>query len=246
MRILTLLLAISLIGCSNFTNQQTYPSLEEECKLSESENSQQCVIANADDTLLGEREYSMGLIHFFVGSGEIKNCDKAKYWFEQAAEKENLKALDALGVFYFSGCNAGQDYKKAEEYYILANQKGSLQAKANLGELYREGGYGIEQDYDKALKWYQLAIKDNPYRAYNGLASLYIDQEDYDEAYKYLVEAADLDNPEAQYNLGVMYDRGVVVEQNKEQAKYWYKKAADNGWADAQYNLNILLSEQAK
>lgn len=134
-------------------------------------------------------------------------------------------------------------------FYIrltIANEKGSKQAKANLGELYREGGYGIERDYDKALKWYQLAIKDNPYRAYNGLASLYIDQEDYDEAYKYLVEAADLGNPESQYNLGVMYDRGVVVEENKEQAKYWYKKAADNGWADAQYNLNILLSDQAK
>lgn len=175
MRILAILLTISLLGCSNFTNQQTYPSLEEECNLSGSKYSKQCKILDADELTEVQREHLMGYIYYFVDADEIQDCDKAKYWFDRAAKQGDEEALNNLGLLHFVGCGVDKNYKKAEEYFLLANQKGSLQAKANLGELYREGGYGIEQDYDKALKWYQLAIKDNPYRAYNGLASLYID-----------------------------------------------------------------------
>ncbi|MBR0168943.1 MAG: sel1 repeat family protein, partial [Synergistaceae bacterium] len=43
-----------------------------------------------------------------------------------------------------------------------------------------------------------------------------------------------------QYNLGVEYDNGEGVRQEKAEAAYWYRKAADQGYASAQYNLGAM------
>ncbi len=51
-----------------------------------------------------------------------------------------------------------------------------------------------------------------------------------------LVEQGDVD---AQYNLGLMYDRGYGVTQDYVQARQWYEKAAAQGDARAQYNLGV-------
>ena len=44
----------------------------------------------------------------------------------------------------------------------------------------------------------------------------------------------------AQYNLGIMYDKGEEVPHNSKQAFYWYKKAAEQGVAEAQYNVAVM------
>ena len=46
--------------------------------------------------------------------------------------------------------------------------------------------------------------------------------------------------PQAQYNLGLSYDKGLGVPQNYAQAALWYRKAAEQGYAMAQYNLGFL------
>ena len=42
---------------------------------------------------------------------------------------------------------------------------------------------------------------------------------------------------DAMYNLAVIYDNGIGVEQNKEKALHWYKLASDNNHKIAQFNL---------
>ena len=44
----------------------------------------------------------------------------------------------------------------------------------------------------------------------------------------------------AQYNLGLMYDDGDGVEEDKIEAAKWYKKAADQKFPRAQYKLGEL------
>ena len=44
----------------------------------------------------------------------------------------------------------------------------------------------------------------------------------------------------AQYNLGVLYDRGLGVEQDYEKAREWYRKAADQRYGRAEHNLGIM------
>ncbi len=48
----------------------------------------------------------------------------------------------------------------------------------------------------------------------------------------------------SQYNLGWCYDNGQGVTQDREQAVYWYQKAAEQGFAAAQTNLENLLKAQ--
>jgi len=49
--------------------------------------------------------------------------------------------------------------------------------------------------------------------------------------------SAEEGNANAQYNLGVFYERGQGIPQNYAQAAYWYQKAAQQGYAAAENNL---------
>ena len=44
-------------------------------------------------------------------------------------------------------------------------------------------------------------------------------------------------NAAAQFNLGICYEQGRGVEKDTKKAFEWYKKSAEQGFADAQYNL---------
>ena len=53
-------------------------------------------------------------------------------------------------------------------------------------------------------------------------------------------DAADRGDPEAQYNLGVWYEKGRNVPQDYAEAAKWYRASAEQGYAGAQYNLGSL------
>ena len=46
----------------------------------------------------------------------------------------------------------------------------------------------------------------------------------------------------AQFNLGVMYDRGEGVPEDDSEAVEWYRKAAEQGLPGAQYNLGLMYA----
>lgn len=45
----------------------------------------------------------------------------------------------------------------------------------------------------------------------------------------------------AQYNLGVLYDGGLGVPADKSRARLWYRKSAEQGFAQAQNNLGRMF-----
>jgi TPR repeat protein len=45
----------------------------------------------------------------------------------------------------------------------------------------------------------------------------------------------------AQYNMGVLYDSGLGVPVDKSRARVWYRKSADQGFAQAQNNLGRMF-----
>jgi hypothetical protein len=47
---------------------------------------------------------------------------------------------------------------------------------------------------------------------------------------------------EAQFSLGILYDQGIGVSQDYEQAVYWVTKAAEQGYAKAQFFLGGMYS----
>jgi len=52
--------------------------------------------------------------------------------------------------------------------------------------------------------------------------------------------SAEQGHAEAQYNLAMLYDRGLGVENDDVEALKWYRQAAEQGYAKAQYNLGMM------
>lgn len=67
--------------------------------------------------------------------------------------------------------------------------------------------------------------------------------QDYKKAYEYYEKAANLDNPIAQTNLGIMYKDGTYVDKDLDKARYYLAKAALNGNEVATYLLRGLDKE---
>ncbi len=63
---------------------------------------------------------------------------------------------------------------------------------------------------------------------------------DYGKALSDLEFLANGGEARAQYDLGLMYDRGDGVQQSDAKAMYWYERAAAQGEPRAQYNLGLM------
>lgn len=63
---------------------------------------------------------------------------------------------------------------------------------------------------------------------------------DYDLALDRFSELAEHGHSGAQYNLGLMYNRGYGVEQDMYEAVVWWRRAAVQGHISAQYNLGLV------
>jgi TPR repeat protein len=68
----------------------------------------------------------------------------------------------------------------------------------------------------------------------------FYESKDYARASSVFQKAAERGDAAAQYNLGVMYDRGEGVAHDPKQAVAWYRKAAEQGHASAQYLMGIM------
>lgn len=65
------------------------------------------------------------------------------------------------------------------------------------------------------------------------------DRGDYETALREFRSAAGQGDEIAQYNLGIMYKRGLGVAVNRSEAVKWYRLAAEQGFPEAQYALGV-------
>src|ERR1700704_2814878 len=63
---------------------------------------------------------------------------------------------------------------------------------------------------------------------------------DYAAALKLLLPLAEQGNPQAQNDLGMIYENGQGVAKDERQALAWYRKAADQGFDKAEFNLGAM------
>lgn len=59
-------------------------------------------------------------------------------------------------------------------------------------------------------------------------------------AFKEFRAAAEKGDADSQYNLAMMYERGIGVEKNEKEAIVWYRKSAELGSSNAQFNLAVM------
>lgn len=85
-----------------------------------------------------------------------------------------------------------------------------------------------------------LVLGIGPAAAANGAdAAAAYEAGDYREALRLFRPLAERGNAEAQYYLGLMYEKGNGVSKDQERMRTWYTRAAEGGHARAQYKLAV-------
>ena len=67
-------------------------------------------------------------------------------------------------------------------------------------------------------------------------------KQDYGEARRWYLKAAEQDDPRAEFSLGVLAARGLGAPKDYAEAVKWFHKAADHGMASAQFNLGVMYA----
>ena len=202
--------------------------------------------------------YSLGMLYLH-GKGVEQDEETACQLFLRSHNKGNPYASYELGKLYECGKGTQKNQEKAENCYRVAFLGFlNLEKKSKddtlwyrIGSMYLHG-IGTKAD-EKLAEKYLLKAEDygNVHAAYQ-LAKLYIRQEteklqrkpeeapDYEKirkAIKWLTEAAEQENPFADYALGKLYGDGVLTAREMDKAFFHLHRAAEAGNVYAQFRL---------
>lgn len=211
----------------------------------------------------------VSLGHFSLQGRGMKQDDAAAVrWFRAGAEQGDAAAQNSLGYTYGTGRGVQQDRTEAFRLYRLSAEQGYPLAQSNVGEYYAEGK-GVEQDFEKAAEFYRKSAESrfppamvqlgNLYREGKGVVkdsaeAIYwyeearlLGEAGAEEASKAelgaLLAAADSGSGDASLSLGILYERGLGVEQDDKLAANYYRVAAEAGVARAQHQVGLLFRD---
>lgn len=153
----------------------------------------------------------------------------------EKAEKGDAISLYQLGMCYFDGTEVTQDYNKAIEWFRKAAEQEEVNSIYNLGVCYIEGK-GVAQNLDEAIRLYQIIINNTHLYPINEIYNLAVEtqynlgicflmKKDNTTALGHFINAAEKGHIDAQFNAGVIF----YNERKDDKARYWLKKAAEQG-----------------
>ena len=135
------------------------------------------------------------------------------------------------------------DYLTAFREFRSLAENGHANAQIQLGRMY-EMGLGVKQDYKEASKWYQRAAIQGDKTA--GEKLLEMRKKGLTTTFQPAVPDSWQGNttePQSQYDIGIMYFKGIGIERDYAIAYRWFHMAANQGHARAQNDMAFLLSK---
>ena len=172
-----------------------------------------------------------------------------------AAMKGDPSAAFEVGFRFAEGKGVPANYAEAAKWLERAVQAGVVPAAYEIGTLYEKGGPGIEKNLDTARRYYTMAAERGNAKAMYDLGVLdanlanTLDANGRDgssnqnshesaaqwfrSAAQWFRKAADHGIADGQFNLGILYFRGVGVEQSLVESYKWFSLAAAQGDHDA-------------
>ncbi len=181
-------------------------------------------------------------IRLFEGEGTPRRIPDAVTWYRRAAEQRLPDAQYNLGILYFNGEGVPRDLALAHQWIGSAASAGNVDALYWLGQMY-VSGTGVAQNLSLAETYLQKAAqKGHPGAAMRlqELRGSRSQRENGGASISNLQSRAQSGDRDAQYKLGVIYDRGDGVARNAAKAVEWYTIAAKAGVPAAQERLGIM------
>lgn len=208
---------------------------------------------------------------YYYGKGVDKDYTEAIEWYEKAAEVGIADAMVKIGDMYLMGDGVNVDEEEAAAWYKRAVKAGDTSGEAywGLGALsnnewdkfrnykqsaeagYSSGMYGLGNCYlngegtnpneNKGVYWLRKAANAGCISAIKDLGWYYREHEQYDQAFQYFNMGAETDDADCLLGLGLLYDWGQGVTEDKAKAEKWYKKAGEKGSAAGAQNYASRL-----
>lgn len=191
------------------------------------------------------------LAHMYEnGLGCRKNLKRAVELYQRGAEHNIAGCIFNLGSFFDNGIYFDQDASRAVELFEEAAEMGDLHAKYYLGTRYL-CGQDVKKNTQKGRRLLQESILQTNVtifssREYYHFARQHMDERnslDAKEAIHWFEKAADMEEAEALYWLGILYEEGDLVPQNGKKSASYYRKAIKHGYFKACEKLARLYSD---
>ena len=103
----------------------------------------------------------------------IADIEKAKFYYQKAAEKNNISAQLWMGNYYSNTISENNAEEAFYWYLKAANQNNGI-AQFSIGMHYLRGA-GVSEDKNEAYTWFRKAIKNGFEEAFYGLGLIYED-----------------------------------------------------------------------
>lgn len=200
----------------------------------------------ASDNGYAPAQYQLGL---YLLEGTYIETDKAKavHYLTLASDQSLPTAQYELGkILMHEGNGGSSDTSKALDLLVKAEEQGNEKARIELCKRYLNGD-GVEQSNPQfaeyVTKFYGSSNGEALYllaeALYNGIGL----EKNVESAIKIYTISASAGEIRAQLRLGDTYGKGSFGPVNLEEAKKWYKFAADQNSAEAQCAL-VKLGHQ--
>lgn len=184
-------------------------------------------------------------VMYASGNGVEADQEKANEYYKKAAEMGSSMGMKNIADRYLSGACGEVDIPAAIEWYRKSFNAGRRESGIKLGDIYYEGSH-VDEDIDTAIEYYESAVKIKPKKGDKRdvdeyvkvvikLADIYYDGDEVEmddtKANELYHIAAEYCNSYAYHRLGIQYYNGYGVEQDKDTAIYWFRKAASEGYS---------------
>lgn len=151
--------------------------------------------------------------------------------------KHIIQFILAAAAFLFSALVLAQDSLSPAVQELLEKAKaGDVDAQFRTANAY-DSGRGAPRDGKEAMRWYTAAAEQGHAEAQNSVGSGLQADKKFAEARIWYERAAAQNHALATNNLAYLYDLGLGVKQDRQQAFHFYSQAADLAWAEAMWNL---------
>lgn len=188
----------------------------------------------AKDLHSADAAFLLGLM-YDRGIATEADPKRAIYWYEQA--ETNPMSAFILGTYTAAGIGVSQNFEKATDYLQYAASKRFPLANFNLAVLKRNQNQEFLSYLNKASA-FDLNLAGMALADYYMLHQGALDQ--LHQARAIYEQLANQGLASAQIKLGYIYEQGLGVTTDYNQASIWYKMAADHKRDQAQFLLGRL------
>ena len=217
------------------------------------------LFVTAAEAGLTEAERELGF-YYITGEGHgLLDPVQAVRWITRAAEKNDVAAQAKLAELYLAGFQKERleqglftssetaqqvDVETALHWALRAAEAGDAKAQAMAGYIYASAPPPL-RDAARAEHWYKLAAAQDVPQAHLGLGINLLFNATADEptfaGLAHIRKAAEANLPDALYYMAVIYERGIGVLPDQQQAAEFYGKAAEGGVNNARAKYGLML-----